>query len=88
MTNTEKAKAMLAIVREIYEGGKEVIGPQWTVYDKMAALASRGDVDGMVQYFDNCRGSERGRQVHWRLERAGKKSLESEERRFMAIAGA
>lgn len=85
MTDAEKAKALLAIVQEVYDGGKQIIGSGWTVLDKMAALARTNDVAGMVRYFENCKRSVKGKRVRGKLERAGKKSLESEEARFMAI---
>ncbi len=85
MTDTSKAQALLAIVQEVYDGGKGIIDRRWTVLDKMAALAAQNDIAGMVRYFENCKRSERGQRVRRKLERAGKKSLESEEARFMAI---
>jgi hypothetical protein len=85
MDNTAKAKALLSIVDEIYQGGKDLIGRDWTVLAKMTALAENGDVDGMVRYFKNCKKSTVGQRVRRTLERAGRKSLESEEVRFMAI---
>ena len=80
-----KAEALLAIVQEVYDGGRDIIGPGWTVLDKMAILAAANDVDGMVKYFENCKRSYRGQRVRHRLERAGRKSLESEEARFMTL---
>ena len=86
MTNHEKAPKLLGIVKEIYEEGKSIIGPGWTVLTKMGDSASRDAVAGMVMYFNRCKESDRGRRTYERLNRAGKKSLESEEHRFMAIA--
>jgi hypothetical protein len=85
MDNAAKAKALLSIVDEVYQGGKDLIGPRWTVLAKMAVLAQNDDVDGMLRYFENCKKSAVGQRVRRRLERAGRKSLESEEVRFMAI---
>ncbi len=85
MTNAEKAKVLLSIVQEVFDGGKGIIGPGWTVLDKMAVLAKADNVEGMARYFENCKRSEKGKRVRRRLEAAGKKSLESEEARFIAI---
>ena len=88
MNNTEKANALLSVVSDVYHGGKDIIGPRWSVLAKMTVLAENEDVGGMVRYFENCKRNERGQRVRRRLEKAGKKSLESEEGRFMAIVRA
>ncbi len=86
MTDAEKAQGMLGIIRGVHEGAHAIIGPSWTVYDEMAALADAGDVKGMVRYFLAYKRTARGIRVRRRLEVFGKKTLESAERRFMAIA--
>jgi len=88
MTDAEKAQGMLAIVRGVYTGGTTIIGPGWTVYEEMAALALRSDVDGMVRRFHDYKRSAHGMGVQKRLEVFGRKTLASESRRFMAIARA
>lgn len=86
LTDAEKAQAMLAIVRDIYQGGRTIIGPTWTIYEELAALAPRGDVDGMVKCFLAYRRSAHGMSIQKRLETFGRKTLATESRRFMAIA--
>jgi hypothetical protein len=86
MNNVEPANALLSVVKEIYDGGKDIIGPRWTVLAKMTVLAQNADIPGMVRYFENSKRSEKGQGVRRRLERAGRKTLESEEARFMDIA--
>lgn len=86
MTDAEKAQGMLGIVREVHEGGQAIIGPSWAVYDEMAALAGASDVDGMVKYFLAYKRTARGVHMRRRMEVFGKKTLESAERQFMAIA--
>jgi hypothetical protein len=86
VNRNEIAAALLAIVREVYEDGHAVMGPRWTLLPKMTVLADKGDVGGMVRYFCRCIRSRKGQRAHDRLGQAGRKSLESEQTRFMAIA--
>lgn len=86
VTEAEKAKGMLDIVRAVHAGGHTIIGPSWTVYDDLAALADAGDVDGMVRYFLAYKRTARGIRMRRRMDVFGKKTLESAERPFMAIA--
>jgi hypothetical protein len=60
VTDAEKAEALLAIVQEVYDGGKQIIGSGWTVLAKMAVLAQANNVTGMVKYFENCKRSDKG----------------------------
>jgi hypothetical protein len=86
MNRTAIAAMLRDIVQEIHEDGKHVMGPGWTLLPKMTALASNGDVAGMVRYFRRCKASRRGQVARDRLASAGSKTLESEEARFMKIA--
>jgi len=81
------AHGLLAIVEEIYEGGKGLI-PNWTLLQKMKALAERGDVAGMRNYYEACLRNRRGSWIRETLERHGRKTLESERERFFQVAGA
>jgi hypothetical protein len=82
----ERAAALLAIVREVYEDGRAVMGPNWTLLPRMTALAQTSDVVGMVRYYRRCIGSRKGQRAHARLSQAGKRTLESEQTRFMSVA--
>ena len=88
MTDTQKAQDMLAIVRGVLDGAVSIMGSSWIVYDDMAVLAEAGKVDGMVEYFQEYKRSATGVRLRQRLETFSKKTLESQERRFMAIARA
>ena len=86
MSRRDTAIALPDIIQEIHEDGTAVIGPRWTLLQKMTALAARGNVSGMVTYYERCLTSGRGQRTGGHLSAAGKKSLESENGRFMAIA--
>lgn len=80
-----KAQRLVQVIADIHEGGLDVIGARWTLYNKMKALADRGDVEGMLEYYEACLGDPRGRWVSEKLARHGRKRLESEHQRFLAI---
>ena len=82
---TDKVARLLSIVQEIYDGGRDIIGPRWTLLDTMTSYADRGDVEGMRSYYDRCLASPKGRGVADRLRRNGRKTLESEHSRFLSI---
>jgi hypothetical protein len=86
MTEAEKAQALLGVVRDVHRSGQTIIGPTWTLYEQLAALALRPDVAEMVRCFLAYRRSAHGVGVQKRLETYGRKTLATESRRFMAIA--
>jgi uncharacterized protein (DUF433 family) len=86
VTDSEKAQDMLAIVRGVHEGAPVIIGTSWAVYDELAVLAAAAEVDAMVTYFQAYKRSARAARLRERLEGFGRTTLESQERRFMAIA--
>lgn len=78
------AQQLLAIIKEITDGGKDLI-PNWTLFSKMKALADRGDVEGMYTYYERCLRHPKGRATRRTLERRGRRTLESEWGRFRRI---
>jgi hypothetical protein len=86
MSTREAARKLLHVIEEIHAEGREIVGDRWTLYPTMKRLADQGDLVGMVIYFEACKASEKGRHVREKLEAKGKKSLETEERRFLEIA--
>jgi hypothetical protein len=56
------------------------------LYSTVKRLADQADLVSIVIYFEACKASEKGRRVREKLEAEGKKSLETEERRFVVIA--
>lgn len=85
MNDADVARRLLSIVGEIFEGGKDIIGARWTVFKKMKDLAERDDFIEMVRYFEQCLQSPRGKQVARRLTDHNRKTLESEQQRFMNV---
>jgi len=81
------AARLLGVVRDIYEEGRAIIGERWSLLRKTKEMADRGDVVGILRYFEDCLGNDRGRRVAEKLRAAGKKTLETEERRIWGIVG-
>jgi hypothetical protein len=78
-----KGERMLAVVLEVYDGGRDLI-PGWKLKAHAEAALATGGVEGLRRYVDACLNG-RGTRVRRTLERAGRKTLESEAPRFMAI---
>jgi len=74
--------ALMAVILDVYEGGKDVI-PGWKLKVNAEKAAEKG-VEGVRRYYDNCLAGA-GTRVKDTLERHGRKTLESEHGRFMAI---
>lgn len=81
----EKTKRLLEVIREIHEGGKDIVGPRWTLYEKFKQLADVGNGKAMLEYYETCLRSSKGRRVAEELARSGRKTLESEYKRFLEI---
>lgn len=82
-SNVEQGAAMLNVILDVYEGGKDWI-PGWKLKQHAEDALARGGVEGLRRYYEAClRG--RGDRVKVTLERNRKKTLESEYNRFMAI---
>ena len=81
------ATRLIAVIRDVYEEGRSVVGDRWGLFTKMKDMADRNDSVGMIRYFEECLQSERGKRVGDRLRAAGKKSLESESGRVWDLVG-
>jgi hypothetical protein len=79
----DRGTAMLAVVIEIYEGGKDLI-PGWELKDQAESALATGGIDGLRRYYDAAlaRGSD---QIKATLERDRRKTLQSERDHFMSI---
>ncbi|MBI3634598.1 MAG: hypothetical protein HY216_00085 [Candidatus Rokubacteria bacterium] len=78
-----KGAAMLAVVLDVWEGGKDLI-QGWRLRQNAEDALARGGVEGLRRYYESClRGG--GTRVRLTLERNGRKTLESEYARFMSI---
>jgi hypothetical protein len=83
--DVERGTAMLNMILDVYEAGKDCI-PGWKLKQHAEDALARGGVEGLRRYYEAClRG--RGDCIKATLERNGRKTLESEYSRFMAIYG-
>jgi hypothetical protein len=74
---------MLAVVMEIYEGGKDLI-PGWALKEQAESALATGGIEGLRRYYDACMAG-RNHQIKATLERDRRKTLESERERFMSL---
>ena len=79
----DRATAMLAVVIEIYEGGKDLI-PGWELKERAEKALMTGGTEGLRRYYDACLARS-SPQIKMTLERERRKTLESERDRFMSI---
>ena len=74
---------MLAVVLDVYEGGKDLI-PGWKLKEHAESSLATGGVEGLRRYYEAClTGSDY--RVKTTLEGDRRKTLESEHERFMAM---
>jgi hypothetical protein len=78
-----KGTELLAVILDVWEGGKDLI-PGWKLRQHAEDALAKGGVEGLRRYYEAClRGG--GTRVRLALERSGRKTLESEYTRFMSI---
>ena len=75
--------AMLAIVLDVYEGGKHLI-PGWKLKEQAENALLTGGAEGLRRYYEASL-SGWSRDVKATLERDRRKTLESEREHFMAM---
>jgi len=82
----ERDEAMLKVIEEVYEGGKDLIR-NWSLLEHARARLESGGVEGLRTYYKQCLdlSNPKERWVKHTLERHGRKTLESEYRRFLTI---
>lgn len=79
----DRAAAMLAVVLDVYEGGKDLI-PDWKLKEQAETALATGGVEGLRRFYEACLASSDYR-VKTTLEGDRRKTLESERQRFMAM---
>jgi hypothetical protein len=79
----DRATAMLAVVMEVYEGGKDLI-PGWDLKEQAQTALAAGGIDGLRRYYEVCLARS-SPQIRTTLERERRKTLESERDRFMSL---
>ncbi len=78
----DRGAAMLAIVLDVYEGGKDLI-PGWKLKEHAESALAKGGIEGLRRYYEACLTGS-GHRVKTPLER-DRQTLESERERFMSI---
>ena len=79
----DRGTAMLAVVLDVYEGGKDLI-PGWKLKEHAESALATGGVEGLRRYYEACLTGS-GRRVTATLEGDRRKTLESERARFMSV---
>ena len=79
----DRGSAMLAVVLEVYEGGKDLI-PGWTLKDHAESALATGGVEGLRRFYEASLARS-DKRVKTTLERDRRKTLESERERFMTL---
>ncbi len=74
---------MLAVILDVYEGGKDLI-PGWTLKEHAESALATGGVEGLRRYYETCL-TDSGHRVKTTLEGDRRKTLESERARFMSV---
>ena len=79
----DRGTAMLAVVLDVYEGGKHLI-PGWKLKEHAENAFATGGVEGLRRYYEaSLTGSDH--RVKTTLEGDRRKTLESEREHFMSI---
>jgi hypothetical protein len=79
----DRGSAMLAVVLEVYEGGKDLL-PGWTLKEQAESALATGGVEGLRRFYEASLAGPSDR-VKTTLERDRRKTLESERERFMSL---
>jgi hypothetical protein len=79
----DRGAAMLAVVVDIYEGGKDLI-PGWELKEGAESALASGGTEGLRRYYEACLARQ-SHQVKTTLEGDRRKTLQSERDRFMSI---
>ena len=79
----DRGTAMLAVVLDVYEGGKDLI-PDWNLKAHAESALATGGPEGLRRYYEACLSGSDPR-FKTTLEGDRRKTLESERARFMAM---
>ena len=81
--DVDRGAAMLAVVLDVYEGGKDLISG-WKLKEQAENAFAGGGAEGLRRYYEAClTGSDH--RVKTTLERDRRRTLESEREHFMSI---
>jgi hypothetical protein len=86
VTQTQQDAAMLAVIRDIAHGARDLIR-DWPLLASAEQALREDGPDGLARYYHDCidRPGSRAAWIKATLQAHGKKTLESEYQRFMAI---
>jgi hypothetical protein len=86
LTQTQQEAAMLAVIAEIADGVRGLIR-DWPLLSNAEQALREGGPDGLARYYQDCidRPGSRAAWIKATLQAHGRKTLESEYRRFMII---
>ena len=79
----DRGAAMLSVVLDVYEGGKDLI-PGWKLKEQAESALATAGVEGLRRYYEVCLTGADHR-VKTILEGDRRRTLESERNRFMAV---
>ena len=79
----DRGAAMLAVIMDVYEGGRDLI-PAWELKEQAQSALATGGTEGLRRYYEACLARS-SHEVKATLERDRRKTLESERDRFMSI---
>ena len=79
----DRGAAMLAVLMEIYEGGKDLI-PDWELKEQAESALATGGTEGLRRYYEACL-ARWSHDIKTTLESDRRKTLQSERHRFMSI---
>jgi hypothetical protein len=79
----DRGAAMLAVVVDVYEGGRDLI-PGWELKEQAESALATGGTEGLRRYYEACLARS-SREVKATFERDRRRTLESERDRFMSI---
>jgi hypothetical protein len=86
VTQTEQEVAMMTVIADIVAGGRGLIR-DWPLRANAEQALREGGPDGLARYYQDCidRPGTRAAWIKATLEAHGKKTLESEYSRIMAV---
>ena len=79
----DRGSAMLAVILEVYEGGKDLI-PGWTLKEHAESALATGGVEGLRRFYEASL-AKLDKRVKTTLESDRRRTLESERERFMSL---
>jgi hypothetical protein len=80
----DRGREMLNVIRDIYDGGKDLIR-NWQLLAHATERLQRDGVEGLKRYYEEYVDLPRGRRVNEILAGHRRKTLKSERRLFMTI---